>query len=340
MVFHFQYALKNSLFNKARVINLGVKNLSDLKVLVAGGAGFIGSHIVDELINSNAVVTILDNFTSSDVSSISCPTDRIQLVRGDINDYSTVEDISKDIDVIIHVAFPAARCDLSLNNQYLDAGIKGTFNLLRASVDNDIDFIYGSSISVYGNQKETPINEKHALDPIITYGATKLAGEVYCRSFQHEFGLKVAILRYSDVYGPRFKRIGAPTAFLIRSLNNETLQIHGDGQQMRDYIYVTDVAKASLLAINDRAYGDIFNIASGESHTIIEVANLANEITGSSAGLEFLSKSNGQKHLENDIRKYVIDITKAKSTIGFKPQVDLKQGLELTKNWILSNQVK
>lgn len=308
-----------------------------MNVLVAGGAGFIGSHIVDTLLKANANVTILDNMASGNSDYVRSVCDRVDYIDGDITNDKIIDSASKDKDVIIHVAFPASLCDLNLNNQFIETGVLGTYNLLKAAVKNDSKFIYGSSISVYGIQKETPINEEHPLDPIITYGATKLTGEVYCNSFQHEFGLEVVRLRYSDVYGPRFKRIGAPTAFILKGLKNEVLQINGDGKQTRDYVYVTDVAQGTVLAINDRAYGDVYNIASGASYSIIDLAKTANEITGDDAGVEFVSNIDTQKFTANDIRRYAIDITKAKKVLGFEPTIHIKEGLQITKDWIITN---
>ena len=308
-----------------------------MNVLVAGGAGFIGSHIVDTLLEANANVTILDNMVSGFSDYVHSVSDRVDYINGDITNNKIVDSASKDKDVIIHVAFPASLCDLSLDNQFIETGVLGTYNLLRAAVKNDSKFVYGSSISVYGIQKETPINEEHPLDPIITYGATKLTGEVYCNSFQQEFGLEVVKLRYSDVYGPRFRRIGAPTAFILKGLKNEVLQINGDGKQTRDYVYVTDVAQGTVLAINDRTYGDVFNIASGTSYSIIDLAKTANEITGNDAGVEFVSNIDTQKFTANDIRRYAIDITKAKKILGFEPKINLREGLQQIKEWTFSS---
>lgn len=312
--------------------------LNGLKVLVAGGAGFIGSYIVDSLLDVGAEVTVFDEFLYGD-KNLQHVKKNIQIIKGDITDCNQVNQASEGKDVLIHVAFPAALCDLSLSNQFIETGTIGTFNLLRAAKENDSVFIYGSSISVYGKQIYQPVDEQHPLNPIITYGATKLVGEVYCRSFQHEFGLKTVILRYSDVYGPRSKRIGAPTAFLLKALNDEPIQIHGDGLQMRDYTYVTDIADATVLAINDCVYGETFNIASGRAYSIVELARIVKKITNSDSRIVFVSndeiKSN--KYIANDTRKYSISIEKAKKLLKFIPNVMINDGIEITKQWISEN---
>lgn len=309
-----------------------------LKVLVAGGAGFIGSHIVDSLLKAGTEVTVFDNFLYRD-KNLQHVKNNIRIINGDITDFSQVKGASEGQDVIIHVAFPAALCDLSLSNQFIETGTIGTLNLLRAAKENDSVFIYGSSISVYGKQIYQPVDEIHPLEPIITYGATKLVGEVYCKSFHHEFGLKTVILRYSDVYGTRFKRIGAPTAFILKALKGEPIQIHGDGSQMRDYTFVTDIADATVLAINECAYGETFNIASGQACSIVELARMVKQITNSESRIEFISNDgiDSNKYVTNDARKYSISIEKAKKLLKFKPNVLLSDGLESTKRWILED---
>ena len=136
------------------------------------------------------------------------------------------------------------------------------------------------------------------------------------------------------MYGPRFKRIGAPTAFILKGLKNEVIQIHGDGAQTRDYIYVTDVAQGTVLSINDRAYGDVFNIASGMSHSIIDLAEVVNEITGNDAGVEFVSDVGAKKFTANDLRRYEFDISKAKNILGFEPKNHMEEGMQIMNDWI------
>ena len=311
-------------------------DLENAKVLVAGGAGFIGSHVCDALIRKGAEVTVLDNLVSGNLKNIAHIKDRLRFIKGDITNFEQVLHAAKDKDVIIHEAFPAAICDLSPEKQFITTGTLGTYNLLRAALANDSIFIYASSISVYGKQVSSQISESHPLNPIIVYGATKLSGEIYCRAFQHEHELNIVILRYSDVYGPRFSRISAPIAFLLKGLKKEPLQIHGDGSQTRDYTYVTDIAEGTVLAINEKAYGDVFNIASGNHISILELAKKVNVITGNDSELELIAheKIDTQKYVAEDERKYSIDISKAKKVLGYNPKISLDSGLNITKEWI------
>jgi len=311
-------------------------DLENAKVLVAGGAGFIGSHVCDALIRKGAEVTVLDNLVSGNLKNIAHIKDRLRFIKGDITNFEQVLHAAKDKDVIIHEAFPAAICDLSPEKQFITTGTLGTYNLLRAALANNSIFIYASSISVYGKQVSSQISESHPLNPIIVYGATKLSGEIYCRAFQHEHGLNIVILRYSDVYGPRFNRISAPIAFLLKGLKKEPLQIHGDGSQTRDYTYVTDIAEGTVLAINEKAYGDVFNIASGNHISILELAKKVNVITGNDSELELIAheKIDTQKYVVEDERKYSINIAKAKKILGYNPKISLDSGLNMTKEWI------
>jgi len=312
-------------------------DLQALKVLVVGGAGFIGSHVCDALIKNGAEVTVLDNLISGNLENLAHIKDKLRFIRGDITNFEQTSHAAKDQDVIIHEAFPAAICDLSPEKQFITTGTLGTYNLLRAALANDSVFIYASSISVYGTQVSSPITESHPLDPIVAYGATKLSGEIYCRAFQREHGLNNVILRYSDVYGPRFNRISAPIAFLLKGLKKEPLQIHGDGSQARDYTYVTDIAEGTALAINKKSYGGVFNIASGTNISILELSKKVNVITENDSGIALIptEKVDTQKYVAEDERKYCIDTTKAKRALCYEPKVSLDLGLELTKEWII-----
>jgi len=317
-------------------------DLQEAKVLVAGGAGFIGSHVCDALIRRGAEVTVLDNLVSGNLENIAHIKDKLSFIKGDITDLEHVLRAAKSQDVIIHEAFPAAICDLAPENQFIATGTLGTYNLLRAAVANDSVFIYASSISVYGKQVSSPITEKHPLDPIVAYGATKLSGEIYCRAFQHEHGLNVVILRYSDVYGLRYNRISAPITFLLKGLKKEPLQIHGDGSQTRDYTYVTDIAEGTVLALTEKGYGSVYNIASGNYISILELAKKVNVITGNDSGIELIpiDKIDTQKYVAEDERKYWIDITKAQKMLGYEPKVTLEIGLSRIKEWILKKSQK
>ena len=314
-------------------------NLQSKKILVAGGAGFIGSYVVEELVQAGAAVTVLDDLSSGNMQNLKHLIDKIQFIHGSINDYQQTASAARGQDIIIHEAFPASLCSLSPEHQFIETGTLGTYNLLRLAVENKSIFIYASSISVYGKQLSDTINEDHPLDPIITYGATKLSGEIYCRAFEKEYGLNFVILRYSDVYGPRFKRTGAPIAFLLRALNSEPLQVHGDGSQARDYTFVTDIAKGTILALQEPAFGKTVNIASGNSCTILDLANKVNIVTGNNAGIKIISEDliNSNKYIINDKRIYNIDITRARDFLGYEPETSLDRGLRISKKWILDN---
>lgn len=297
-------------------------------VLVTGGAGFLGSNVARLLLSEGAKVTLLDNCGPGQEKNILDIIGGVVLLRGDITDEDTVKKAARGKEVIVHAAFPVIQCDRSLENQYIATGTVGLFNILKAALEQQALVIYVSSISVYGKQLYTPIDEKHPVDPSLVYGATKLAGEFYCRVMAREYGLKNVTLRYADLYGPGLGRSNAPVAFLQRALAGLPLVVRGGGKQVRSYLFVTDAAQAVLQAIeNPAAQGMVFNVGGDEATTIIDLALKAKEITGSSS--EIISEGDWV-----DEREYRIDSSLARSVLGFCPEVDLNAGLRKTLAWL------
>ena len=187
--------------------------------------------------------------------------------------------------------------------------------------------VYASSISVYGRQLYTPIDERHPLDPVLLYGVTKLAGEYYCKVMAREYGLQVVMLRFSDLYGPGLGRDNAPVVFLKRARAGLPLVVRGGGKQIRSYLFATDAAMAVYLALtNPAAVGGVFNIASDETVTISGLAQKALQITGSKGEIVY---EDGWV----DEREYRIDSTLARTVLGFKPLVELETGLRKILAW-------
>ncbi len=297
-------------------------------VLVTGGAGFLGSNITRLLLSEGAEVTLLDYCGPGYDKNISDIIDRVVLLSGDINDEDTVKNAARGKEVIVHAAFPATQCDRSLKNQFIATGTVGLFNILKEALEQQALVIYVSSISVYGKQLYTPIDEKHPVDPTLVYGVTKLTGEFYCRVMAREYGLKTVTLRYSDLYGPGLGRSNAPVAFLEKALAGLPLLVRGGGKQVRSYLFVTDAAQAVLQAIeNPAAQGMVFNVGGEETITIMDLALKVKEITGSSS--EIISEEGWV-----DEREYRIDSSLARSVLGFCPGVDLNAGLRKTLAWL------
>lgn len=303
------------------------------RVLVTGGAGFLGSNIARLLLSQGAEITLLDNCRPGQEKNILDLMDRVDLLRGDITDQETVKKAARGKEVIVHAAFPVMQCDRSLENQFVATGTVGLFNILKEALEGQALVIYVSSISVYGRQSYTPIDENHPLDPALVYGATKLAGEFYCKVMAREYGLKTVILRYSDLYGPGLGRSNAPVVFLQRALAGFPLPVRGGGRQVRSYLFVTDAAQAVLQAIEaPAARGMVINVAGDEAITIMDLALKAKEITGSKS--EIISEEGWV-----DEREYRIDSTLARSILGFRPRVDLSAGLRKTLAWVKGGQI-
>lgn len=302
-------------------------DLRGCRVLVTGGAGFLGSHVARLLHQKGAAITVLDNCRPGYERNIADLVEKVEFIRGDINDENVVKRAIQGKDVVVHTAFPVTQCDRSLERQYVAVGTVGLYNVLKEAHAQRALVVYASSISVYGRQVYTPIDERHPLDPVLLYGATKLAGEYYCKVMAREYGLQVVTLRYSDLYGPGLGRDNAPVVFLKRARAGLPLVVRGGGKQIRSYLFATDAAVAVYLAVtNPAAVGGVFNIASDETITITGLAQKALQITGSKSEIVY---EDGWV----DEREYRIDTTLARSVLGFKPLVDLETGLKKILAW-------
>jgi UDP-glucose 4-epimerase len=306
-----------------------MREIRGCRVLVTGGAGFLGSNVARLLVNEGAQVTLLDNnVTAGGANNIKDFRDKVRLLQGDIAIESCVKEAVREQDVVVHTAFPVQKCDRSLENQYIACGTVGTFNILKEALEQRALVVYASSISVYGRQLYTPIDEKHPLDPILIYGATKLAGEYYCRVINREYGLPVVTLRFSDLYGPGVGRSNAPINFIKQAMLGLPLVVRGGGKQLRSYIYIEDAAAAVLLAIKKpEASGMVFNVGGAETTTIMDLARKAVKITGSNSEIVF-------EKGPVDEREYLIDSSLAKSVLGFSPEIDLDTGLKRILAWL------
>ena len=305
-----------------------------MKVVVIGGAGFIGFHTVSLLANKGYSVTVVDNFSRASVSR-ELRDLGIKVEKIDVRDINALHDVLRGTDYVIHLAaLISVEESQRKPTLYHDVNITGTLNVLYASWRNNVEkVVLASSAAVYGEPIKLPILEDHPTKPISFYGLTKLVGEKYARYFSGR-GLKVVVLRYFNVYGeyqsPSYA--GVITNFILNAIHRRPLTIFGDGFQTRDFIYVGDVAKANLLALEkDTGTFNILNIASGKAVSIRDLAELILDIRGENLQIIYT------KPREGDIRHSVADIRNANTTLGFYPQVELREGLSRTYNWFLKN---
>ena len=307
------------------------------RILVTGGAGFIGSHLVDRLIAEDLEVVVLDNLQGGKLGNIRQHIDKknFRFVRDDIRNSDLVKDLVRDVDAVFHhaaiVSVPQSIEDPALVN---DVNVNGTLNLLKASLDSNVKrFIYASSCAVYGDVENLPIKENSELKPLSPYGVSKLAAESYVKVFYKVFGLETVCLRCFNVYGPRQvygPYSGVITQFIDRLEKDLPLVIFGDGEQTRDFVHVRDVVEANMLTLKDRGIiGEASNIATGAATTINQLAKILLEVTHKTR-LRLI-------HTEprrGDIRHSVADISRAKKELRYEPRISLKEGLkELAKSY-------
>jgi dTDP-glucose 4,6-dehydratase len=301
------------------------------RILVTGGAGFIGSHIVDKLVMTDAEVTVLDNLDTGNMGNIAQheKNSNFKFVKGDIRNLRLVKQLVKDADAVINLA-AISSVQRSVENPLLvnDVNVKGTLNMLKASVDsNQKRFVQASSAAVYGESQTLPVREDFTPNPLSPYAVSKLTDENYARVFNQIYGLETVCLRLFNVYGPRQANnpySGAITIFANELYANQPPTIFGDGKQTRDFVFVEDVVSAVMLALTEEnAVGEIFNIASGNATTINKIVQILQKI---------MDKKNLKpvyyKPREGDIRHSYASIEKARATIGYEPKFSLEKGLK------------
>ncbi len=308
------------------------------RFLVTGGAGFIGSHIVEALVKQGQYVRVLDNFSSGKISNLKGLEKKIDLVKGDICSQAACIKAAKRVDFVLHQAalrsVPKSMVDPHAYNR---VNIDGTLNMLEASRRNKVKrFVFASSSSVYGEVKDYPEKESFIPGPISPYALSKLTGEHYCKIFSLYFGLPTIALRYFNVFGPR-QALDDDYAVVIPKfinclLNNQQPPIFGNGKQSRDFTFVENVAQANLNAVkaNQVKYG-VFNVAAGKDTRILDLARVLNKILGKDIQPLFLPVRAG------DVFRTLADIGQAKKKLNYKPAVDFIDGLKITVGYWKEN---
>lgn len=313
-------------------------NLQNRRILVTGGAGFIGSHLVDELAKDNHIV-ILDNFSSGERENVSHHEGKsnIEIITGDIRDYDLLLKITKDTDIVYHLAVQCLRVSIKNPDLVHEVNATGTLSLLKASLENSVKrFIYVSSSEVYGTALEVPMSEDHPLEPTTVYGASKLAGELYTLAYYRTYGLETLVVRPFNTYGPREHLQGAYgeviPRFVLRILNDKPPVIFGDGTQTRDFTYVSDTVKGIIMASDcDSMTGQTVNIARGQEISINDLASII---------AKKLDKTNIKPVYEQarpgDVSRHYAGISKADKMFGYEPDIDIEKGIGFFIDWFLS----
>ncbi|MDI6884654.1 MAG: SDR family oxidoreductase [Hadesarchaea archaeon] len=310
-----------------------------MRVLVTGGAGFIGSHVVDGLVDKGHAVTVLDNLSSGSRENLRAhlANPDFRLIKGDIRDGKAVKKSLSGVDAVVHeaalVSVPRSIREPRLAHE---VNVEGTLSLLRASKQAGVErFVYASTCAIYGESNRLPITEDAPLKPNSPYASSKLAAEENCRTFSAIEGLPTVSLRYFNVYGPRQSAgeyAGVMVKFIQRLRNDQPPIIYGDGKQTRDFVYVSDVVEATLLALErEGVAGKVINIGTGKETSINKLCELFLKLTGKTH----------LKHLHRaprpgDISRSQADTSKARKLLGFEPKVSLEEGVKkMLKNAVV-----
>ena len=302
-----------------------------MRFLVTGGAGFIGSHIVERLLREGHFVRVLDNFSSGKRENL--PRSSFELIEGDIRDKNASDKACQGIDFILHqAALRSVPKSIADPESYNDVNINGILCMLQAAVKNKVRrFVFASSSSIYGDTDKFPQQETDLPLLISPYALSKLTGEYYCRIFSKIYGLETACLRYFNVFGPR-QALDDEYAVVIPKfidciLHDKQPPIFGTGLQSRDFTYIDNVVEANILAATKEGRAkshEVFNVANGKDNTVLEIVNLLNKIIGKNIQSEFLPVRAG------DVFRTLADISKIKEKLGFKSQAGFEEGLKKT----------
>jgi UDP-glucose 4-epimerase len=295
--------------------------ISDRVVLVTGGAGFVGSHIADALAPDNTV-RVLDNLSDGTRSNVP---EGASVIEGDVRDQATVDEAMADVDLCFHEAgMVSVDRSIEAPEECHAVNASATVSLLEAARRADARLVFASSVAIYGQPTSVPISEPDPKEPTSPYGIDKLASDHYVRAYADLYDLPTVSLRYLNIYGPRQSAGdygGVISIFLERAQRGEPLVIDGDGSQTRDFVHVSDVVNANLRAARTDATGEGFNIGTGSSVSIRELAELVVEVTGSESEIVHGDPRPG------DIAESRADCSKARQELGYEPETDLADGL-------------
>jgi UDP-glucose 4-epimerase len=312
------------------------ESLAGKRIVVTGGAGFVGSNMVRRLLAEGASVVVLDDFYTGNESNLPQNESRLEVIRGSVTDFDLTRQVVNGANLVFHLA--ARNIIVSTRNPREDyeVNIGGTLNVLLAARELSIPrVVYSSSTSVYGNPRYLPINEDDLTNMLSPYAVSKYAGENYCKAFYESYGLSSAVVRYSNVYGtaqrPDNPYCGVVAKFFEAAMNGEPPRIHGDGEQTRDFTYIDDVVEATLLAgISPKADGQVYNVGTGREVTVNQLARLIIEITGARVEPAYVDR----RDIDN-IRRRVVNIEKIRRELRWVPTFTIEHGLRRTYDWLI-----
>jgi UDP-glucose 4-epimerase len=294
-----------------------------MKILVTGGAGFIGSHIAEYLVRRGDDVTVLDNLITGSKENLTKISDKINFVNGDIRDHKLLEKLVSDTTGVFHeAALASVQQSFSMKDEYIDVNVAGTENIFKLAKEYGFKIVYASSSSVYGNPKKIPVKEDDERKPINPYAKTKLDGEDLAKKYS-EIGVKVIGLRYFNVFGKRQSKeyAGVIKLFLQRIQQKKSPKINGDGLQTRDFVHIDDVVKANVLAMDSDINHRFLNVGSGLPTSVIDLANLIIEVSGLS-----LEPIHGPE-LSGDVKATQSDIKLIRKLLNWEPKMKLDDWL-------------
>ena len=295
-----------------------------MKYAVTGGAGFIGSHLVKNLVEHGNEIIVIDNLNTGKKKNIEKFSEKINFFKVDIRDFDAIEDILKNIDGIFHEAALASVQDsFRIPDEFFDVNVKGTENIFKIGKKLGIKVVYASSSSVYGNPTRIPIKESDGKNPFNPYAKTKLEDDKLAEKYANN-DLKVIGMRYFNVFGPRQSKeyAGVIKLFLERIQQGLSPLINGDGLQVRDFVYVDDVVNANILAMESDVDAEFFNIGTGNTISILDLATMIIKFSG------LKLKPIHQQTVPGDVKSTQADITKAKMMLKWKPTTSLKDWLK------------
>jgi UDP-glucose 4-epimerase len=305
-----------------------------MRALVTGGAGFIGSHIVERLLQDGASVRVLDNFSSGKRENLETFQGDLEILEGDLRDAEVIKAAVRDVDLVFHLA-----AFISVPQSMIDpetcfaVNVSGTVTLMEAARKSGVrKVVLSSSTAVYGNPEKFPTDEETPLQPLSPYALSKQVNELYARLYTRTLNLPVTALRYFNVYGPRQRPdseyAAAISIFTRRLVNGEPITIYGDGKQSRDFIFVKDVVCANLCAAKSDAAGEAFNICTGKETSLLDLLEELSEISPQQPEVRFELPRPG------DIYRSKGDPEKAAMTLGFRAGTSLADGLAQTVEWM------